>query len=105
MEEIENQIKQMRNIREKAAESFRNSVKEFADSFFGGDVNKALKYLFPTVIKELASGHERVVEPKYCNPENPTEVWAGRGRKPKWMERLIKEKGMRKEDFLIDKHR
>jgi DNA-binding protein H-NS len=26
------------------------------------------------------------VEAKYRNPENPRETWAGRGRKPKWVE-------------------
>ena len=24
------------------------------------------------------------VKPKYRNPKNPTEVWSGRGRQPRW---------------------
>jgi DNA-binding protein H-NS len=28
----------------------------------------------------------RAVHPKYQNPDNPTDTWSGRGRKPKWIE-------------------
>jgi DNA-binding protein H-NS len=40
------------------------------------------------------------VAPKYRNPDNLTETWSGRGRKPKWLEeKLSKEAPL--EDFLI----
>jgi DNA-binding protein H-NS len=29
------------------------------------------------------------VQPKYRNPENPRETWAGRGRKPRWVEMAL----------------
>ena len=38
--------------------------------------------------------------PKYRNPENPTETWAGRGLKPRWLAAAIKG-GKTLEDFLI----
>lgn len=37
---------------------------------------------------------------KYRNPNNQTETWAGRGRKPKWVEELIAE-GKSLEDFAV----
>jgi DNA-binding protein H-NS len=40
------------------------------------------------------------VAPKYRNPENPTETWAGRGLKPRWLTATIKS-GKKLEDFLI----
>jgi DNA-binding protein H-NS len=40
------------------------------------------------------------VAPKYRNPENPTETWAGRGLKPRWLSAAIKS-GKKLEDFLI----
>jgi DNA-binding protein H-NS len=40
------------------------------------------------------------VAAKYANPNNPTQVWSGRGLAPKWMQALIDE-GQSKEDFLI----
>jgi DNA-binding protein H-NS len=40
------------------------------------------------------------VAPKYRNPQNPTETWAGRGLKPRWLTAAIKS-GKKTEDFLI----
>jgi DNA-binding protein H-NS len=41
------------------------------------------------------------VAPKYRNPENPSETWAGRGLKPRWLAAALKS-GHKFEDFLID---
>jgi len=40
------------------------------------------------------------VAPKYRNPEDPAETWAGRGLKPRWLTAAIKS-GKKVEDFLI----
>jgi DNA-binding protein H-NS len=40
------------------------------------------------------------VEPKYRNPANPTETWAGRGLKPRWLSAALKP-GKKLEDFSI----
>jgi DNA-binding protein H-NS len=40
------------------------------------------------------------VAPKYRNPENPAETWAGRGLKPRWLTAAIKG-GKEQDDFLI----
>jgi DNA-binding protein H-NS len=40
------------------------------------------------------------VAPKYRNPENPEETWAGRGLKRRWLTAAIKS-GKKLEDFLI----
>ena len=40
------------------------------------------------------------VAPKYQNPDNPSETWAGRGQQPKWLaSRLTGGKTL--DDFLI----
>jgi DNA-binding protein H-NS len=31
----------------------------------------------------------RKVQPKYRNPENESETWSGRGRKPRWVEMAL----------------
>ncbi len=41
-----------------------------------------------------------IVAPKYRNPENPSETWAGRGLKPRWLSAAIKS-GKKLEDFAI----
>jgi DNA-binding protein H-NS len=40
------------------------------------------------------------VAAKYRNPENPSETWAGRGLKPRWLVAAIKG-GKKQDDFLI----
>ena len=40
------------------------------------------------------------VSPKYCNPDQPSETWAGRGKQPRWLVAQLKL-GRRIEDFRI----
>jgi DNA-binding protein H-NS len=40
------------------------------------------------------------VAPKYRNPDNPSETWAGRGLQPKWLAAAIKA-GKKLEHFAI----
>jgi DNA-binding protein H-NS len=44
----------------------------------------------------------RKVAPKYRNPKNRSETWAGRGAMPRWMAAEIKA-GKKRESFLIQK--
>src|SRR5215813_6212654 len=45
-------------------------------------------------------GMRGAVAPKYRNPDNPSETWAGRGLKPRWLAAAIKA-GHKIEEFLI----
>jgi DNA-binding protein H-NS len=45
-------------------------------------------------------GSRGTVAPKYRNPDDPTETWAGRGLKPRWLAAAIKAGG-KLEDFAI----
>ena len=38
---------------------------------------------------------------KYRDPENPRNSWAGRGKKPKWLETKL-ERGAKLEDFRVE---
>ena len=40
------------------------------------------------------------VLPKYFNPDQPSETWAGRGKRPRWLVAQLKS-GRRIEDFSI----
>ena len=42
----------------------------------------------------------KTVAAKYMNPDNPSETWSGRGRKPKWLTAKL-EKGKKQSDFAI----
>src|SRR5712671_381855 len=45
-------------------------------------------------------GARGALAPKYRNPENASETWAGRGLKPRWLSAAIKS-GKKIDDFLI----
>jgi DNA-binding protein H-NS len=45
-------------------------------------------------------GPRGAVAPKYRNPENPAETWAGRGLRPRWLVAALKG-GKKVEDFAI----
>jgi len=47
-----------------------------------------------------AGARRGAVAPKYRNPENPNETWAGRGLKPRWLAAALKS-GHKIEEFLI----
>ena len=50
--------------------------------------------------KGFRVGARGPVAPKYRNPENPSETWAGRGLKPLWLAAAIKA-GKKLEHFSI----
>ena|ERR1700752_2632049 len=42
------------------------------------------------------------VSPKYRNPDQPSETWAGRGKRPRWLVAQL-DSGKRIDDFRIKK--
>jgi DNA-binding protein H-NS len=50
--------------------------------------------------KGFRGGKIGSVAPKYRNPDNPSETWAGRGLKPRWLSGALKG-GKKLEDFAI----
>jgi DNA-binding protein H-NS len=44
------------------------------------------------------------VLPKFQNPADPTETWAGRGKQPRWLVAQLKA-GKKPSDFLIDREK
>jgi DNA-binding protein H-NS len=47
------------------------------------------------------SGARGKVAPKYRNPDNPSETWAGRGLKPRWLVAALKGGKKKLEHFSI----
>lgn len=50
--------------------------------------------------KGVRGGRRGAVAPKYRNPENPAETWAGRGLRPRWLAAALKS-GKKLEEFSI----
>src|SRR6266481_5312143 len=51
-------------------------------------------------LKGIRGGARGPVAPKYRNPDNPAETWAGRGLRPRWLAAALKS-GKKLEDFSI----
>lgn len=85
-------------ISEKQKEQTKNLVEEFKikaaklgltlEEIMGQDANKPRK----------TKGQK--VPPKYRNPNDASQTWTGRGRKPIWVEDALK-KGKKLEDLAI----
>ena len=43
------------------------------------------------------------VAAKYRNPEDPSQTWSGRGKRPLWLVALLKKRGVTLDSLLIDK--
>ena len=70
---------------------------------FGGAAAAApaKKGASPRPVRKSTKGYKLgKVAPKYRNPQNPSETWAGRGQQPKWMASQIAA-GRKLDDFLI----
>jgi DNA-binding protein H-NS len=56
-------------------------------------------------VKQTTETPERrsypTVLPKFRNPEQPSETWTGRGKKPRWLAAQLKS-GKQIDDFRID---
>ena len=51
-------------------------------------------------LRSRGPGARGPVAPKYRNPQNPSETWAGRGLKPRWLAAALKA-GKKLEYFSI----
>jgi DNA-binding protein H-NS len=47
----------------------------------------------------------RPLSPKYRNPDNPKETWAGRGSRPRWLVAALKSGKKKLSDFTIGRGR
>ena len=86
-----------------AVAKFLTSVGWTFDELYGrvGPAKPAAASTAPKPARSSTKGRKLgKVEPKYRNPANPQETWAGRGKPPRWMAAEI-AKGKKIEDFLI----
>lgn len=58
--------------------------------------------VYPTRGGKTKAGKRGVVAPKYRNPEDPSQTWTGRGKRPLWFAAAIKKRGVTAESLLID---
>jgi DNA-binding protein H-NS len=64
------------------------------------ELEQRLAKLHPAVETRARRPYPKVL-PKYRNPSNRSETWAGRGKQPGWVRKLLRS-GKRIDDFRID---
>ncbi|MGO4703586.1 H-NS histone family protein [Dyella sp. 2RAB6] len=60
-----------------------------------------LAEVFP---RQVGKGHKTKgsVAAKYRNPEDPSQTWSGRGKRPLWLVASLKKRGVTLDSLLID---
>ena len=56
--------------------------------------------LKPADIRVAMRGRSKV-KPKFRNPDDTSQTWAGRGLRPRWLVAALKQKGKKLEDFAV----
>jgi DNA-binding protein H-NS len=63
-------------------------------------LNQRLRQLGPDAVSHNVKEMSHAL-PKYRNPAEPSETWAGRGKQPRWLTAQLKS-GKKIDDFRID---
>ena len=88
-------------VRKKLTALARAEGYSIAELFGGAAAPKPAAAASTTTGRKTTKGYKLgKVEPKYRNPANPAQTWAGRGQQPKWLAAET-AKGRKLEEFLI----
>ena len=93
------ELKALRKRIDKAIESFQDRKKKEAIDL----LEKTARDLGYSLAELTAAGGvkpRRTVAPKYANPEDKSQTWTGRGRKPLWVQAAL-DSGKSLDDLLI----
>lgn len=93
---IRNAEAQMESARKNQVQDVRSKI----DALLKG-AGLSLDEVYPRRGGKAAKGPRAAVAPKYRNPENPTQTWSGRGKRPIWFSEALKKKGVTAESLLI----
>ena len=86
-------------VRRRLADLARAEGYTIAELFGGGAAPKPVAA--PARARKTTKGYKLgKVAPKYRNPANPDQTWAGRGKPPKWLAAHL-DKGRKLDEFLI----
>jgi DNA-binding protein H-NS len=94
---IKNAESQMGSARKSQIQEVRTKVDALLKSS-----GLTIAEVFPTRGGKRAAGTKSAVAPKYRSPDNATQVWSGRGKRPLWFVAALKKRGVTAESLLIE---
>lgn len=94
--------KPIASVRRKLTDLARAEGYTIAELFGGAPISKEAKPASGAAkARKTTKGYKLgKVEPKYRNPANAAETWAGRGKPPRWLAVYL-DQGRKIEEFLI----
>ena len=102
-EEIERFIIELEAVRRKRRETKREALKNQIEGMVK-EHGISLAELFPNAGKDRGRSKEKRTpvgqEVKYRNPVDPSQTWAGKGRKPAWLTDALTS-GKTLDDFAV----
>ncbi len=81
----------------------KNHVKEMRAKIDGilAGAGLTIGEVYPARGGRSAKGPKASVAPKYRNPDNASQTWSGRGKRPLWFNEALKRKGVTAESLMI----
>lgn len=81
----------------------KNHVQETRAKIDGilANAGLTLDEVYPKRGGKASKGSKSVVAPKYRNPDNASQTWSGRGKRPLWFVDALKKRGVTEESLLI----
>ena len=81
----------------------KNHVKEVRAKIDGilAGAGLTIGDVYPTRGGKSARGPKAAVAPKFRNPDNVSQTWSGRGKRPLWFVEALKKRGVTAESLLI----
>lgn len=81
--------------KDQAVEDAYQQILEIADK-----VGLTIEQILEFGATKRKKSTRKSVEPRYRSKKNPSEIWTGRGKQPRWLVAEL-ESGAKLEDFLI----
>ncbi|MEW9572737.1 H-NS family nucleoid-associated regulatory protein [Rhodanobacter sp. Si-c] len=98
--ELQALIKSAEAQMESARKNHVKEVRAKIDSILAG-AGLAIGDVYPTRGGKSAKGPKAAVAPKYRNPDNASQTWSGRGKRPLWFNEALKKRGVTAESLMI----
>ncbi|MFD2440579.1 H-NS histone family protein [Paracoccus kondratievae] len=80
------ELRDLRNKLDRAISTFEDRRKREA---LAAAESAAREFGFNLAELTVAKQARGKVAPKYANPEDPSQTWTGRGRKPRWVQEAL----------------